>query len=304
MDYRKLIGVQRLPAAVTHGRGVRIAILDSGTPPVRRLRRRMLESPDDHDDRLGHATAIASILFGGRGLTGLCEQAQAFYVKVLDDTGIGSVQSVADGIRTALAHRVDLINLSVGFARTEQCPNELEKACRKAFESGVPVICAAGNDSGPVNWPAALPQTISVGAAGGDGLKTAYSSIGTRRGEIDVIAPGECLPVLDLQNHRTTVSGTSFSTALITGLAALLISELKDQSRSISCEEIRCKIRSLATDVGAAGWDELTGFGVIGGKYLDRTVGQKMNSGFFDKIKEKIRGLLGLGRKEKQHGRV
>ena len=85
MDYRKLIGVQRLPAAVTHGRGVRIAILDSGAPPVRRLRRRMLGSPDDQDDRLGHATAIASILFGGRGLTGLCEQAQAFYVKVLDD---------------------------------------------------------------------------------------------------------------------------------------------------------------------------------------------------------------------------
>lgn len=304
MDYRKLIGVQCLPAAATHGRGVRIAILDSGIPPVRRLRRSMLGSPDDQDDRLGHATAIASILLGGRGLTGLCDQAQVFYIKVLDDTGAGSVQSVADGILTALAHGVDLINLSVGFARTEQCPSELEKACRKAFESGVPVICAAGNDSGPVNWPAALSQTISVGAAGEDGLKTAYSSIGTRLGEIDVIAPGECLPVLDLHNSRTTVSGTSFSTALITGLAALLIAELKDCGQSIFCEEIRYKIRSLATDVGAAGWDELTGFGVIGGKYLDRTVGQKMNKGFFDKIRENIRGLLGLGRKEKQHGRV
>lgn len=304
MDYRRLIGIQRLPAAVTHGRSVRIAILDSGVPPVRRLRRRMLGSPNDQDDRLGHATAIASILFGGRGLTGLCEQAQAFYVKVLDDTGVGSVQSVADGILTALAHGVDLINLSVGFARTEKCPSDLEKACRKAFESGVPVICAAGNDSGPVNWPAALPQTISVGASGTDGLKTSYSSVGTRRGEIDVLAPGEHLPVLDPDNRGTTVSGTSFSTAVIAGLAALLIAELKGLGQSISVEVIRGKIRSLATDIGPDGWDALTGFGVVGGKYRDPTVRQKIGCGFFAKIRENIRGLLGLGQKEKQHGRV
>lgn len=298
MDYRKLIGVQRLPAAVTQGRGVRIALLDSGVPTVRRLRRRMSHAPTGQDDRLGHATALASILFGGRGLTGLCEQAEALYLKVLDDTGCGTVESVATGIQTALAQGVDLINLSVGFVRTESCPSALGRACRQAFEAGVPVLCAAGNDGGPVNWPAALPQTISVGASGTDGLKTAYSSVGTRRGEIDVLAPGEHLPVLDPTNHGTTVSGTSFSTAVITGLSALLIAELKGRNQSISVEEIRYKIRSLATDIGADGWDALTGFGVIGGKYRDPTVRQKIGCGFFAKIRENIRGLLGLGRKE------
>ena len=307
MDYRKLIGVQRLPAAVTHGRGVRIAILDSGIPPVSRLRRRMPDAPSnlhDQEDRLGHATAVASILFGGRGLTGLCELATALYLKVLDDTGCGLVDTVSAGIQTALEHGADIINLSLGFVRTESCPRALEHACRLAFESGVPVICAAGNDGGPVNWPAALPQTISVGAAGVDGLQTAYSSIGTRRGEIDVIAPGENLPVLNGANRVSTVSGTSFAAALITGLAALLIAEEKDRQKTISCEEIRYKIRSLATDVGAEGWDVLTGFGIIGGKYRDPTVRQKICGGFFAKIVENIRGLLGLGQKEKQHGRV
>lgn len=260
--------------------------------------------PDGCDDRFGHATAVASILFGGRGLTGVCEGARAIYVKVLDDNGYGSIRSVADGIRKACDAGADVINLSVGFARTQSCPKDVEKACQKAFESGIPIVCAAGNDSGPVNWPAALPQTISVGAAGMDGLKTSYSSVGTRRGEIDVIAPGELLPVLDIRNRLTTVSGTSFATAAITGLAALLIADLRSRLQSVSCELVRYKIHSLATDVGAEGWDELTGFGLIGGKYLDRAVGQKIERGFFDKIMKNIQGLLGLGRKEKQDGRV
>lgn len=301
MDYRKLAGVHRLPAAITCGRNITIAILDSGVPTVKRLRRMVPDAEAGNDDRLGHATAIASILFGGRGITGLCERANPLYVKVLDDSGRGTIQSVANGIQTALKRGAEIINLSVGFARTEVCPKELEEACNAAERAHVPIICAAGNDSGAVNWPAALQSTISVGAAGTDGLKTSFSS----RGEIDLIAPGENLTVLDVHNHLTTVSGTSFAAAIITGVSALVIADIKEQGHSdVICTDVLRRILYVcATDVGSEGWDELTGYGLIAGKkYLDRTVGQMIQRGFFDKIKENIRGLLGLGRKEKQHG--
>lgn len=285
-----MAGIRRLPASITRGRDVKIALLDSGIPTVGRLRRRMKDAPSGQDDVLGHATSVASILFGGRGLTGLCEQAQAAYVKVLDNSGAGSTRSVSEGIERAISMKSDIINLSLGFARTDKCPRDLEKACRKAYDSGIPVICAAGNDSGPVNWPAALECTVSVGSAGSGGLKASFSSVG----EIDVIAPGENIDVLDVRNRLTRVSGTSFSTAIVTGVAALLISDMKSRGDAVSCDAIRERIRLLAEDVGEEGWDPLTGFGVIGGKYHDPTVRQEIGCGFFAKIRENIRGLLGL----------
>ena len=321
MNYGYFMGVGRLAASSHFGDGVRVAILDSGVPPPGTIRGgwngAMAEEYRENPDEFGHATEIASILFGGGGIVGLCEYVNPLFIKVLDSEGKGDAESVSRGIYEAIENDVDLINLSLGFVRTGKCPEKLEKACRDAFDAGKTIICAAGNDSGPVNWPAALETTIGVGSSRDDGLKTSFSSVG----EVDFVAPGVDLPVIGLSGTAKTVSGTSFSSAIVTGLAALMLAgriERKDEYGSFdrpdsSMKSVMRDLRTIARDVGAPGWDSSTGYGSISGRRPssnDPTVGLcpcgKMPSGgFFGTIARGIQRLINpIKTKGEKDGRV
>ena len=284
MDYRRLMGVHSLP----RGDEVRVAILDSGVPPPHVLGRKLGEIlPEDyaeHPDECGHATAIFSILFGGGPIQGLCENSSPVFVKVLDASGCGSVKSVVNGIYKAIDGGADVINLSLGFVRTEKCPQELRLACQTAYDMGKTVICAAGNDGGAVNWPAALESTICVGSTDKNGTKNAFSSVG----EVDFVAPGVDLPVFDLNGSLKKVSGTSFATALVTGVAALIVSRMRRSGITyMGMDQVMEVLQGFSRDIDAPGWDENTGYGLIDGECVD-PVNLKMKNGLFGIIWERI----------------
>ena len=285
------MGVEDLAERMRGGRGVSIAVLDSGRPTAHCLPAASYGDPDCEKDIFGHATAIASILFGGNGIGGVCEGAHPIYYKVLDDSGCGSIKSVVKGIEAATDSKADIINLSLGFMRTEKCPKSLRKACEKAFEARKTVICAAGNDGEAVNWPAALETTICVGSAGENGLKMPFSSVG----EVDFVAPGLNLRVLHKNGLQTTVSGTSFSCALVSGVAALLIAEMKSKGFIVDQGQVWTSLLMLSQDVEDEGWDKKTGYGMISGRNRDSTVCMVPTLGYFDKILCKIKSLFGLG---------
>ena len=300
MDYQRVIGVENLAEQSGEGCGVRIAVLDSGTPKPG-LYGSTSFVPKGEFDEFGHATAVSSILFGGWGIRGVCEDADPVYIKVLDDDGSGSVKSVVKGIYRAIEENSDIINLSIGFARTEKCPKTLENACSAAFESGIPIICAAGNDGGPVNWPAALKTTISVGSAGQNGLRAPFSSVG----EVDFVAPGTNLSVSCTDGRIKTVSGTSFSAALVTGVAALLLNDFRFISHTKEdVYALKGALLARSMDVDEKGYDMNTGYGLISGKYADPTVCMRTESGFFDRIIGKIKSILGFNTKEMRNGRI
>lgn len=292
IDYRKVMGVEKLAKEARGGLGVSIAILDSGDPKPLCLPscQVFLDRDKRQPDEFGHATAIASILFGGNGIIGVCEGARPHYVKVLDDSGHGSIKSVVDGIYWALDNDIDLINMSLGFMRTEKCPKSLEKACNKARDAGKVIFCAAGNDGGPVNWPAALKSTLCVGSVAENGLKTSFSSVG----EVDFVAPGSNLRVLNKNGNVISVSGTSFSTALVTGVAALIVAKMKDRDRRSVCfESVMGSLCRMSTDVDVPGWDNMTGYGIVCGKKRDPVVGLEIEPRFFGKIINKLKSLIG-----------
>jgi len=297
MDYRILMGVEKLAASSGYGNGVKIGVIDSGTPSPRLFGLSRFV-PDCDIDRFGHATAVASILLGGWGISGLCDEAYPVFFKALDDSGSGTIRSVVNGIYGAIDADVDIINLSLGFARTEKCPKDIEKACEAAFEAGIPLICAAGNDSGPVNWPAALKTTISVGSSGENGLKAPFSSVG----EIDFVALGTNLSVLCPDGRVKTVSGTSFSAALVTGVAALLLNGFNFVTHTKEdVYALKGALLARACDVDEPGYDMNTGYGLISGENPDPTVCMKIESGFFDRMIGKIKSLLGMYTKEKKN---
>lgn len=264
VDCRERMGVKALSGNACNGAGVRVAVLDSGFPdghtgsilPGGRAN----YVGGNANDALGHATAVSSLLFGYDGFIGVCPYATPYYVKVIGDNGIGSLDAVVKGIRDAIIWECDIINLSLGFFRTDKCPESLERACREAADAGVTIFCAAGNDGDRVYWPGALPTTICVGSVDRGGVRLPFSSCG----EVDFVAPGRDIDAIGLDGGKTKVSGTSFSTPLVAGVAALIAAQKRIDGFRCSPQDLKCALRKEARDVMLSGWDCETGYGAIG----------------------------------------
>jgi serine protease len=191
------------------GRGVVIAVLDTGV--AYRDWRQFRESPDFHDtrfvhpydfvannrfplDREGHGTFVTGTLAestnNGYGLTGLAYGASIMPVRILDAGGEGDAATISRGIRYAVNHGAQVINLSLEFdigVRAADIP-DIIAAIRYAHNRGVVVVAAAGNEAaGQLAYPAADPAVVSVGATTRDRCVADYSNGGSA---LDLVAPG------------------------------------------------------------------------------------------------------------------
>lgn len=141
--------------------------------------------PNDDNSHGTHvAGTIAQTTNNGIGVAGIAYGANIMPLKVLDSEGVGSDQWVADGIVWAVNHGAQVINLSLGGPAPSSV---LESAVNYAYNNGVTVIAAAGNDNSDVSYPAAYENCIAVGAVRYDETRSYYSNYGSA---LDLVAPG------------------------------------------------------------------------------------------------------------------
>lgn len=243
--------------------------------------------PDD-DNPSGHGTFVAGLIGAeannNEGVAGVAWRPTLMAVKVASGDGAASTIAVARGLRYAAANGARIINLSLAGVcdRILTLADAVEEVQR---ERGVIIVAAAGNDGQPcVTYPAAEPGVIAVGASAGPVVTDPESLSGLsckidapfdpdRRAiftlrppfsssnwgpEIEVAAPGQCLAstsngrLLDLYTNR--LQGTSFASALVSGLTALLLSQ--DPSRNAA--EVNVLLCASAVDLpdgDTPGWD-------------------------------------------------
>lgn len=234
---------------------------------------------DDHpNDDEGHGThvtgTIAQSTNNDEGVAGIAYDTSIMPIKVLDNTGSGTYADIADGIYYAVDNGADIINMSLGGSTGA---TTLEAAVKYAYENGVTIICASGNDGAAtaVSYPAAYDAyCIAVGATDFNEEVAYYSNGG---GSLDLTAPGGDTTV-DLNgdgfvdgvlqqtfgDNPTDMGyyfyqGTSMAAPHVSGVAALLIAANSD----ITPNEIREALQSTAKDKGAADWDAAYGWGVV-----------------------------------------
>ncbi len=290
------------------GRGVKVAIVDSGI--AYRTRGEYVQSPDLPTDRIlkgydfvdedrypddlsGHGTHVASLIAGATdndaGLAGLAYNASILPIRVLDESDEGDVVAIARGIRYAIRHHADLINLSVDFpvsATAADIP-EVMAAIEYARRKGVLVVASTGNDGiGEVALPARSSSVLAVGATTVHGCRSTFSNAGAA---IDLVAPGggtdhrsettgRCRPgeagppIAQVTLLRAgdpsrlgvplDYVGTSMAAAHVTAIAALVRSSEvlgKDPSPDLLAAYL---VRSTR-DLGRSGHDERYGAGLI-----------------------------------------
>jgi type VII secretion-associated serine protease mycosin len=254
--------------ATTTGRGVIVAVVDSGSGPHPDLAENLLpgrsilgtvETQDGRDiDTSGHGTHVAGIIAAvannGIGGSGVAPNAKILPIQVLDQAGQGDARDVAAGVRFAADNGARVINLSLGGA-TES--SSLTQAITYANDKGVLVVAAAGNGGAAdkPKWPASLDLTLAVTAVDQANNATNFD----QRGEyIDLSAPGANV-VSTAKGDYVTLSGTSMAAGFVAGAAALLFAA----EPRVTNAQVRDILLRTATDIGDPGRDVTFGAGLI-----------------------------------------
>ena len=205
------------------------------------------------DDIYGHGTHIAGIIAAisdnDIGIVGVAPECRLMNAKVADDKGRCQASTVAEAIIWAVDNGASVINISIELG--EPSP-ELEDAINYAWNQGAIIITAAGNDGNqaPV-YPAYYEKCIAVAATKPDDTLAPLSNYGDW---IDVAAPGfntySTMPG-DNYGYKT---GTSFATAYVSGLAALLFDVTTDNNGDGRLnDEIRAAIEAGCQEIGITG---------------------------------------------------
>ncbi|MFX1519557.1 MAG: S8 family serine peptidase [Promethearchaeota archaeon] len=259
-----IIGADALWALGIDGSGITIAVVDTGIDDThpdlngKVIAKKSFVQGEDTQDYDGHGTHVAGIV-AGTGVAssgkykGIAPGASLINSKALDKTGAGTVSDVIKGIEWA-SDKADIICLSLGAPGSPNDP--LAQAVNTAVEKGIVVCAAVGND-GDLGYltamtPSIASKAISVGATVGDLEMAPFSSKGFApdgRSDPDIVAPGYQITSAASSKITSadyiTWSGTSFSTPMIAGAAALLL----DADSNLTPEGVKAALLESATDL-------------------------------------------------------
>lgn len=164
------------------------------------------------DQLVGHGTFVSGLVL----LT--APNARILPIKVLDADGVGNTFTIAAGIYYAAAQHANIINLSLSSTTPSQIIANAIAEVRSA--SDVVVVAAVANDgSAAPSYPAAFPGVVSVAAIDAANNRAGFSNYGSY---VMLGAPGVSLTSTLPDGTYGMASGTSFSAALVSGVAALV----------------------------------------------------------------------------------
>ncbi len=195
-------------------------------------------------DAVAHGTLIAGIIGAvannNEGITGINWNVKLMSVRMLDKEGIGESNHAKEAVEYAIANGAKVINLS--FTGYDHDPS-FEQVVKKAYEAGVVVVAAVGNEEGGVDldekpiYPACYggergkDWVIGVASTDFQDVRSSFSNYGS--GCVDIAAPGEDIFGTVFQQdgsqnfskafYESGWGGTSMASPMVAGAAALLL---------------------------------------------------------------------------------
>lgn len=273
---------------ILDGRGIGVAVLDTGIFPHRDLGKRIIAFKDviqnrrsPYDDN-SHGTHVAGIIasdgMSSAGkMRGVACGADLIGVKILDQEGQGTTSQALQGISWVLENRhryhIRIVNISFSGSKVEYVDEEhpLLQAVEELWRRGIVVVTAAGND-GPEDCSIGVPgicrKIITVGVYdelyGKDSMgrmRRFYSGRGCSSFPYikpEIVARGS--RILSCTNSRmgyVEKSGSSMAAPYVTGMIACLLQKYPDMQPI----DVKLRLHDRAVDLGLSpeeqGWGTL-----------------------------------------------
>ena len=263
------IGAENAWSAGITGRGVRVAVIDSGVFREHEDLRgtdiltgeSVISGVTGTDDAVGHGTLVTGIIAAesnnGMGIAGIADQVTIVPIKCFASTNEANVSDICAGIYKAVDfYNCGVICLSLG---TPDDSAFLHKAVDYASQHGAIVVAAVGNDGkAGYYYPAAYESVVGVGSYDSDGQVSSFSE---KNDSVFISAPGGDVysTYIGRSNSYALAGGTSFAAPHVAALAALA----KSAAPSMNVTGFKELLRETCRDAGAPGYDTSYGYGKI-----------------------------------------
>ena len=267
-------GVDRIDAEKVwrrnEGEGINVAIIDTGVDPNHPDLAANIEGvysaipPDPYtvDDHYGHGTHVAGTIAAINneiGVVGAGPKIDLWIIKA-SAGGLLFLKDLLESYDFVINtwfdknpdNNIQVVSMSYGGGYSQSEAEMLETA----WNMGIILVAAAGNEGGAVIYPAALPFVIAVSAMNKYDQITSWSNRGP---EIDLAAPGSQITSTYLRGQYATWSGTSMATPHVSASAALAIAA---HPRMTGAEIVQL-LFNRAEDLGEPGFDYLYGYGLV-----------------------------------------
>jgi subtilisin family serine protease len=253
----------RLPQAhaLARGMNVTIAVIDSG---IDAKHPELANSVADTFDALGskegphvHGTGVAGAIVAHAKLMGSAPEARLLAIRAFGASAKGAESTsyvILKALDYAAEHGAQIVNMSFAGPKDPL----IERSVAATASRGILMVAAAGNAGAksPPLYPAANPNVIAV--SGTDAQEKLFAA-SNRGNYIAIAAPGAdiFLPAPD-EKYQIT-SGTSFSAAYVSGIAALML----ERNPALKPKDLRAILTKTARDLGAPGRDDWFGAGEV-----------------------------------------
>lgn len=245
------------------GSGITVAVCDTGVDASHADLAGQLVSgwntasnSSDTSDVQGHGTmvagTVAAVTNNSTGVASVAFGAKVMPIRVTNASdGSAYSSDIAAAFVWAADHGARVANASYGVSGSSTVAN----AAKYMMDKGGVVCVSAGNSGSDLGYSDS-PYMISVSATNSSDTRTSWSSWGNY---VDVAAPGSGIWTTARGGGYSSPSGTSFSSPIVAGVAALVLSARSD----LTPVQVESVIEGSAKDLGTTGWDVYYGYGRV-----------------------------------------
>jgi len=219
-------------------------------------------------DKHGHGTQVSSIILS------VAPECKIMSIKLnKNQSDYFSIGAIVEGVYYAVQNGADLLNMSFSG---KDYSFSLAQALEQANDAGCMLVGAAGNNKNcNVEFPANIAEVIAVGSADLNGQVSDFSAYGS---DLDILALGENIKTIDLDNLSSIVYGTSFSAAVVSGT----ISVIKAMNPFLHETTIKKIIRNTISKSDQDTLVQSKNIPMLDGQKISETVSPRVSFPFLD----------------------